>query len=372
LPKTLFLTLRTFSATGGIEKVCKILGKALYEDSIKNEGIFQICSMYDMQEDAYNNRYFPTENFRGYGINKWRFIKQTVLAGSKSNLVILSHINLLIAGWFIKKISPHTKLILLAHGIEIWYPLNARKKRMLKQCDIIVAVSNYTRNKMIEVNGLSEEKCTVLNNCLDPFLPLPSLPKKNEALLKKYGFLETDKILMTLSRLSSKEKYKGYVKVIKAIAGLKEKYPDIKYLIAGRYDKREKVFLDTLIKKLDIQDAVVMPGYIQDEELEIHFSLCDMYIMPSSKEGFGIVFIEAMYYGLPVIAGNADGSIDALLNGKLGQLIAPENEEEITIAIANIIENKTSFIPDRHLLLKHFSYEVYKENLEGITSSMNI
>ena len=160
--------------------------------------------------------------------------------------------------------------------------------------------------------------------------------------------------------------------MIKAIADLKIKYPNIKYLIAGRYDKRENFFLDTLIKKLDIQDAVVMPGYIQDEALEVHFSLCDMYIMPSSKEGFGIVFIEAMYYGLPVIAGNADGSADALLNGKLGQLIAPDNENEITIAIANIIENKTSFIPDRNLLLQHFSYDVYKEKLEGITNSMNI
>ena len=372
MSKTLFLTLRTFSATGGIEKGCKILGKALYEDSIKNEGIVQICSMYDKQEDAFDNRYFPTENFRGYGINKWRFIKETVLAGSKSNLVILSHINLLLAGWFIKKIAPHTKIILLAHGIEIWYPLNARKKRMLKQCDKIIAVSNYTRNKIIEVHGLAEDKCVVLNNCLNPFLPLPSLHKKSEALLNKFGFTASDKILMTLSRLSSKEKYKGYVKVIKAIAGLKEKYPNIKYLIAGRYDKREKVFLDTLINKLELQSTVIMPGYIKSEELEKCFAMCDLYIMPSSKEGFGIVFIEAMYYGLPVIAGNADGSADALLNGKLGQLVKPDDVEEISKAITNVIENKTSFIPDRKLLLQHFSYEVYKEKLEGITSSMNI
>ncbi|MEP6926879.1 MAG: glycosyltransferase, partial [Ginsengibacter sp.] len=172
--KTLFLTLRIFSATGGIEKVCRILGKALYEDSIQHEGLLKICSMYDKQRDAFNNPYFPAENFRGFGIDKLRFIKEMVQVGSKSNVVILSHINLLLIGWLIKKIAPHTKIILLAHGIEIWYPLNDRKRKMLQSCDKILAVSNYTSNKIIEVHGLAKEKCAVLNNCLDPFLPLPS------------------------------------------------------------------------------------------------------------------------------------------------------------------------------------------------------
>jgi phosphatidyl-myo-inositol dimannoside synthase len=291
-----------------------------------------------------------------------------VLQGSKSKVVILSHLNLLLVGWLIKKIAPRTKIMLLAHGIEIWYPLKARKRNMLRQCDKILAVSSYTRNKIMEVHGLPKEKCAVLNNCLDPFLPLPSLHKKNEVLLKKYGFSATDTILMTLTRLSSKERYKGYDKVIEAIADLKIKYPHVKYLIAGSYDSREKAFVDTLINKLEIQNIIVMPGFIPDEELEDHFAMSDMYVMPSRKEGFGIVFIEAMYYGLPVIAGNMDGSADALLHGDLGQLVNPDNVEEISEAIANVLEDKASFIPDRNLLMRHFSYEVYKEKLEEIIS----
>jgi len=370
--KTLFLTLRTFSATGGIEKVCRILGKALYEDSIKNEGLVQIGSMYDKQQDAFNNTYFPTENFRGFGINKLNFIKEMVQAGAKSDVVILSHINLLLIGWLIKKIAPHTKIILLAHGIEIWYPLNEYKRKMLHYCDKILAVSHFTRNKVIEVHDLPKEKCLVLNNCLDPFLPLPSLHKKNEALLNKYGFSDTDKILMTLTRMSSKERYKGYDKVFEAIAILKIKYPHLKYLIAGSYDEREKEFIDNLINKLGIQNRVVMPGYIEEEELEDHFALSDMYVMPSRKEGFGIVFIEAMYYGLPVIAGNIDGSADALLDGELGQLVDPGNVEKIATAIANVVENKNSFIPDRNLLMQHFSYEAYKEKLDLIIRNLEL
>ena len=362
--KTLFLTLRTFSATGGIEKVCRILGKALYEESIEKEDLLQVGSMYDKQQDAFNNPYFPAENFRGYGIDKFRFIKEMVLEGFKSDLVILSHINLLPIGWLIKKLRPHTKLFLLAHGIEIWYPLAFSKRKMLRRCDRIITVSNYTADKIRVVHGLPSEKVVVLNNCLDPFLPLPSLHKKDGALLHKYGFEATDTILMTLTRLSSKERYKGYDKVIQAIATLKLKYPDIKYLIAGKYDSHEKEFVDNLLKKLQIQNVVVMAGFIAEEALEAHFAMSDMYVMPSRKEGFGIVFIEAMYYGLPVIAGNIDGSVDALLNGELGQLVNPDNVGEIAGSIANVIENKTAFTPCRKVLTDHFSYETYKEKLQ--------
>ena len=83
MSKILFLTLRTFSATGGIEKVCRIMGKALYEDAILHDNDIEICSMYDHQADAFNNRYFPSENFHGFGINKIGFIRKMVQKGAQ-------------------------------------------------------------------------------------------------------------------------------------------------------------------------------------------------------------------------------------------------------------------------------------------------
>ncbi len=342
------------------------MGKALYEESLRNNGVVQVCSMYDRQRDAFNNAYFPAENFRGYGINKFLFIKDMVQAGSGVDTVVLSHINLLLIGWIIKKVSPSTRLILLAHGIEIWYPLTRRKRNMLYSCNVVLAVSHYTQNKIAEMHQVSTAKSAVLNNCLDPYLPLPSLQKKNEILLQKYGFGINDFVLMTLTRLSSKERYKGYDKVIGAMAKLKASHPNIKYLLAGSYDKEEKVFVETMIAEADLQRSVVMTGYLQDEELEDNFAISDAYVMPSRKEGFGIVFIEAMYYGLPVIAGNIDGSSDALLNGQLGQLVNPGSIDEIAAAIENIITDQKAFSPNRELLMKHFSYEAYKQKLKDL------
>ena len=70
----LFLTLRVFSATGGIEKVCRVAGKALYENSITNDSRVEVYSMYDHKKDVYHNNYFPNEIFKGFKEKKIKFI----------------------------------------------------------------------------------------------------------------------------------------------------------------------------------------------------------------------------------------------------------------------------------------------------------
>jgi len=364
--RTLFLTLKVFAATGGIEKVCRVAGKALYEWSITNNSKVEIYSMYDNNKHTYNNKYFPNEIFRGFNEHKITFILSSIWNARKKNTIIISHINLLIVGWLIKIFMPQKRIILFAHGIEVWGNLNWFRKLMIKRCDVIIPVSQFTAQKLIENNGIESDKCKVLNNCLDPFLPLGKEFKHDDTLRNKYGFKNEDIVLFTLTRLSSKERYKGYDKVILAMNLLKKKYSNIKYLIAGSYDADEKKYIDNLSKELDLFNDVIIAGFIPEDELVSHFSMANMYVMPSMKEGFGIVFIEAMHYGLPVIAGNKDGSVDALLNGELGILVNPLDVTEIGNSIDTIIENKSMHVPDRHKLMSNFSYESYKHNFEKI------
>jgi phosphatidylinositol alpha-1,6-mannosyltransferase len=322
-----------------------------------------VYSMYGKTTDI-NPQYFPVKNYKGFETHKSKFTVNSVRQGIKSDIVVLSHINLLMVGVLIKKISPKTKLVLIAHGIEVWKVLPGWKKNMLKKVDSILSVSNYTKEKMIALNGLSGDRISVLNNCLDPFLPGAVSVKKDEVLMKKYELSENDIVLLTLSRLSITEKYKGYDEVIKVIHQLLPAYPNLKYLLIGKYDEQEKSRIDKLIEEKGLNGIVIFAGYVPDEELALHYNLADIFIMPSKKEGFGIAFIEAMYYGKPVIAGNKDGSADALLNGKLGLLINPDSEEEITNAIKKIISNRPKYVPSYQLLMEHFSYDVYKNNLK--------
>lgn len=366
----LFLTLKVFSSTGGIEKVCRIAGKAMYETCTRFNKRLKVFSMHDGQESAADNLYFPLEVFTGFHVNKIRFMRKAVRQGISSKIIIISHINLLLAGWIIKKINPSVKIVLFAHGIEVWPRAGAFKRRMLKCCDEIICVSEYTRKKMIDVHGVSPAVCTILNNCLDPFLPLPRNVQPNEQLKKRYGFHDGDKILFTLSRLAATERYKGYDKVMEAMLDLNDK--DVKYLIAGSYDAEEKRHIDELVKRFGLEGRVILAGFIPEEEVAQHFVMSHAYVMPSIKEGFGIVFIEAMYYGLPVIAGNADGSVDALQNGKLGLLVNPHDVNEIKNAIEQVLEQRDNYLPDRKLLHDHFSYDAYKTKVHFLFNNLQL
>lgn len=361
-PSVLFFTLKIFSATGGIEKVCRVAGKALYEIFGNN---LQVYCMHDKPNDAANNPYFPTKIFRAFAGSKIAASAKAISNGRKKNIVILSHINLLPVGYFIKKINPKVKLVLFTHGIEVWQPMVPRKKKMLQSCNSIFSVSNFTRQKMIELQHVDANKCFTLNNCLDPFLPNKDFTQKPDGLLEKYGIAQSEMVLMTLTRLAETERHKNYDKVIAAIASLhKKNYKNLVYLIAGKYTEDEKQFI------LQLADAnkvkVILTGFIEDKDLPEYFALADMYIMPSKKEGFGITFIEAMYYGLPVIAGNADGSADALDNGNLGILVNPDSVEEIEQAIEKILQHKTQYIPAKDILMDKFGFEPYKKKLQTL------
>jgi phosphatidyl-myo-inositol dimannoside synthase len=322
--------------------------------------------MHDSNVDSENNKYFPSEIFSGYAAAKTKFIFASVKAGLKADVVILSHINLLLAAWLIKKANPKVQIILMAHGIEIWGILSPTKQMMLRCCDKIASVSSFTSNKIQEEQGMPKQKCLVLNNCIDPFLERPVAKLRDEALVKRYGIQKDDVVLLTLTRLSLRDRYKGYNYTIQALAALIPIHKNIKYILAGKYSESEKMYIDEMVAILKLRHNVVLTGYIAEEELANHFALADIYIMPSIKEGFGIVFVEAMYYGTPAIAGNADGSTDALLHGALGLLIEPDNVNAITEAIQKMITKKADFIPDHDLLMENFGYDAYKKKLEAI------
>ncbi len=361
----LFLTLRVFSATGGIEKVCRVAGKALNEITESEDSDFHLFSMYDQSEEILG-KYIPAKKFSGFANNKIKFTISSYLKGMGTDTVILSHINLLSIGFLIKLFSPKTRLILIAHGIEVWKPFSGIRKIMLSRCDLILPVSDFTKEKMKQLGGFAESKFIVHNNCLDPFLPEPSKHHKDVNLQKRYGFTNDHTILLTLTRISDKEQYKGYDHVLNSMKELLGIFPQLRYLIVGKYDAIEKKRMDRIIAELGIGEQVVFAGFIPDEALAAHFHLSDIYVMPSKKEGFGIVFIEAMHYGLPVIAGNKDGSVDALGKGSLGVLVNPDSQLEITDAIKKVMEEKMKYIPDHVLLMEKFSYAVYKSNLEKI------
>lgn len=364
-PKLLFLTLNTFSATGGIEKVCRVAAKALNEIAEESGAEIRVYSLHDEGRQA-NEAYLAGARFKGFAGRQIQFALAALQEGRKADTVLLSHSNLLPVGYLIKKISPKTKLVLMAHGIEVWDERSGWKKKMLWAVDLFLPVSTYTAGKLQTVHGLQAQKIRVLNNCLDPYLSKEKDPALLETLRRRYNLLPGNRLLLTVTRLKFSEQYKGYDKVVESLHAVNASVPGIKYLIVGKYDAEEKARLDAIVKAYGLEDAVIFSGFVKDEELAAHFQLADVYVMPSTGEGFGIVFIEALFYGLPVIAGNADGSADALAGGSFGLLVNPHKTEEIAAAIKQAIVNKADHIPAHNRVIERFGFEAYKENLSQL------
>lgn len=346
----------------------RTLGHSLHRAAAINNWNFELWSAYDKQDDLMG-QYLPAANFKGFGINRINFVLKTAGNTANPDVAILSHINLAVIGLITKFINPKCRLWLVAHGIEVWRPLSFIQRLMLKRCDNVICVSNYTKQQMISRHNLNAGKCIVLNNAIDPFMRLPNTFTKPQNLLKRYGLHDDDFILFSLTRLASTEQYKGYDQVISVLGSLKSKFPKIKYVLSGKYDNQEYVRIKQLIAEHNVSENVILTGFIDEAELTEHFLLADLFVLPSKKEGFGIVFIEALACGLPVTCGNADGSVDAIRNGELGEAINPDNHTELSNSIIRHIQKHLTADSRKSLqekCISHFNEHDYMTKLEQL------
>ncbi len=346
----------------------RTLAYSLYQLSQLNNWDFKLWSLYDSTHHLMMH-YLPAANFRAFGGNRIKFIFKSVFGSKRPDTIILSHINLAVIGLLIKAINPKCKVWLIAHGIEVWRPQSRLKKLFLKNCDKIICVSNFTRQQMIARHQTDPSVCIVLNNVVDPFMRLPESFTRPAHLVKRHRLEGKRPVLFTLTRLASTEQYKGHDMVIKTIRKLRLKYPEIRYVLAGQYDHKEEIRLQKLITKHKVDEEVIITGFVDESELTDYFLLADLFVLPSKKEGFGIVFIEALACGLPVVCGNADGSVDAIRNGELGLAINPDDEKGLEQAILDSLEkpltdNKRKYLQDQSL--QYFNEKSYMDKLKQL------
>ncbi len=367
--KVLFLTLHAFSLTGGIEQVCKILTRVL-TDSKEEKKIadFHVLSLYDHLADP---AYCDPTNFTGVSGNKVKFGWQLVKQARNADVIVLSHVHLLVFAALIYKLKPSQRIILLAHGIEVWQPLLAWKRNLMHKIESW-AVSGFTAKRLQQQQGINPANIHILNNALDPFFTPPVYRAKPVALLEKYGLRKEQKVLLTICRLSNAEQYKGYDQVIPVLKDLIRTYPDLVYLLAGKADAAEKERIETLINIFGLEKHVVLTGFVPADELTAHYQLADVFVMPSKGEGFGLVFIEAAAQGCSLLAGNKDGSTDALLDGQLGTLVDPDDAEAIYSGLFNLLKsplNANQVARQQQNVMDHFSYPVYKNNVQRLLAN---
>jgi glycosyltransferase involved in cell wall biosynthesis len=159
---------------------------------------------------------------------------------------------------------------------------------------------------------------------------------KRDVLIEHHS-LRGRRVLLTVSRLAASERYKGHDRVISILPRVLERSPDVAYLVVGDGDDRQR--LEELARTTGVAHAIKFAGHVSQRELPDYFRLADVFVMPSTGEGFGIAFLEAAASGLPVIGGNSDGSVDALAEGKVGTLVDPDDAAQLVGAICNALDH---------------------------------
>jgi phosphatidylinositol alpha-1,6-mannosyltransferase len=213
------------------------------------------------------------------------------------------------------------------HGIEAWQRPRRLQRWATERAHLVTAVSRHTRRLFLGWANCAPETVKVLPNTVEErFSPGP----KSEALIERYD-LRGKKVLLTVSRLAVSERYKGHDRVIQAVAELSAQHPELVYVIAGDGDDRPR--LERLARDLGVADRVRFVGYVLDDDLPDLYRTADLFVMPSTGEGFGIVFLQALACGVPVIGGGNDGSRDPLRDGFDGEMLTTNEVNELANSI---------------------------------------
>ena len=206
------------------------------------------------------------------------------------------------------------RLIVQLHGIEAWATPNPAIRKALEAADLVLCVSRDTRARLLGWSTLAPERAVVLANTVGPaFTP------GDRAKARARWNLGGERVILSVGRLDSRERYKGQDRVIAALPALKAAGISPLYLIAGEGDDRPR--LESVAKELGVTDQVRFLGVVSDADLPDLYRAADFFALPSTGEGFGIVYLEAMACGTPALGLNVGGAPDALGDGELGTVI---------------------------------------------------
>ena len=250
----------------------------------------------------------------------------------RPDLVISTHLNFGIAGYAVKLLTG-THYWCVAHGVEAWDLHRYLPRLGLMKSDLVLAVSNYTRERLLNEQPLKPDKVVVLPNTIDPEAIKPG--PKPDRLMRRHALTVRDKVILTVARLAEPERYKGYDQILRALPAIRAEIPGLKYIVVGEGEDRTRI--EGLIRELNVCDSVVLAGGVSQRELVDYYNLCDVFAMPSKGEGFGIVYLEALVCGKPVLAGDRDGSSEPLQNGNLGTLVNADDVPQIASNLIRIL-----------------------------------
>ena len=176
------------------------------------------------------------------------------------------------------------------------------ERRGLHAADCIIAVSQYTKNVIVEHYGIEESKIMVVHNGIDPSEHRRALP-----LALSHVRAEGKKIVLFVGRLTIQKGADYFIKVAKRVL---EFDPNVLFVISGAGDMEHQIV--RLAADIGLGDKVLFAGFVRGEELMKLYRAADLYVMPSVSEPFGLTALEALSNGTPILVSKQSGVSEVL------------------------------------------------------------
>lgn len=355
--RILLLTPELFLADGGIARIMRLYLKALCE-ICGDEGRVDSLSLNDTNDPDPRVPDYSNHKLR----HRWRasrrkgqFIRDAITLGRQADLVICGHLNQLVAARLAQLFHPALRYCLVAHGIEVWRPYTLIERWALRRAEHIFCVSDYTRRQLQRFYpALSSKQLIVIPNALDPVIDSQTRVQTNP-------HAEAGPIILSVGRLSFADAYKGFDTLIEALPLIRNQFPKARLRIVGSGDDLDR--LKAIARQHEITDAVEFTGRISDEALRAEYAACDLFALPSLKEGFGLVYLEAMIHGKPCLAARAGGAPEVVIDD-VGALAEYGNIADLATAAIDLLRHP----PDSEIVRSHaaaFSFPVLQQRLQS-------
>jgi len=278
------------------------------------------------------------------------------------DLIICTHLNLQLLAALARWMTGSPALLVL-HGVEAWTPPKGPIRRIaVRYADWVAAVSRLTLSRFHEWASIAEGRGVVLPCCVDLDRFTPGRPSR--VVLEKYG-LRGAAVILSLGRLARAEQYKGFDELLDVLDKLRALEPNLLYVVAGSGDDRER--LEAKTRELGLQAVVRFTGYVPDEELVDLYRAARAFVLAGRGEGFGIVLLEAMACGVPVVASTLDGTFEAVGGGKFGIVVDPTNRPALIAALKEALRRP---VGERPAGIEYFCYGAFEARAHELMTNI--
>jgi len=357
---------------GGIQEVSRQTISALLNISARGNSSLCLLGLNDPPGTHEFSAGTHKVNFRGFGRSKLRFVLAALQnAMKKPRVVLAAHPNLAPPAAWMKRLAPQTKLIVIAHGIDVWQPLPSRRRAALLSADIVLAPSTSTVQKLTEVQGVPPEKIRKIPWPLD--LDVLNLADAPEPLAPAKGFPPSP-VILTVGRWAASEKYKGADDLIHALAQLRVAFPGLNLVAVGTGDDLPR--LQKIAADLGVSGSIKFLTGLSKQELAACYAHADIFALPSTGEGFGLVFLEAMAFGKPIVAAAAGGSTDLVEDGVNGILVPPNDRQALTAALDRLLRDeplrKSLGRRGAEIVRRKYAFHHFQSQIAAVLSSCGL